>query len=223
MASGPRSWLTNKGYDALAGLEAGVIGALVMLAWFAIASPLIGSEWWAIPNLYASDTVARRGISTGPGIPTAVGAAVLTITGGLVGALAGLLRPRGRLVGLGVAIAWFLVSQAFLWRWTAPAVPYYASYPLLIAGFFLYGSVLGWHGHLRAWITGDAMPRRSLEPTPKATQAAAAPSSPAPMAVPQSDQQDIELGNSDGNTPPTSGNGAGLNRTGTEVPPPTSN
>jgi hypothetical protein len=55
------------------------------------------------------------------------------------------LTPGGRLFGLGVAIVWYALCYFFLWKKWAPLVLVYGSQPLLITGWFLFGSTLGWH------------------------------------------------------------------------------
>lgn len=116
-----------------------------MLAWFALIPPLMGEPWWFVPNLFASAICGERSVLAGPGLPTWAGSAVQLVSAGLVGALNGVLTPGGRLFGLGVAAAWYLACYFLLWKRLSPAVLWYGPQPVLIAGYFLYGSVLGWH------------------------------------------------------------------------------
>jgi hypothetical protein len=141
-------WLKKKWFDVLAGLEIGILGGLVMLAWFALSSPLIGQPWWTVPNLFASSMYTSRAVRFGPGTVTLFGAAVHLCLAGLVGAVAGIVTPGGRLFGLGLAVVWYLVCYMFLWKRIAPLLLLQASQPLMIAGYLLYGSALGWHPHI---------------------------------------------------------------------------
>jgi hypothetical protein len=131
--------------DLIVGIEVGVIGALVMLAWFAAASPIIGDPWWLIPNLFASHFYADHQVRGGAGMVTLVGSALHVILSGLVGAINGLSTPGGRLFGLGVAVLWYGFCYFFLWKRYAPLLLAHGSQPLLMIGWFLFGSALGWH------------------------------------------------------------------------------
>lgn len=143
-----KSWL-----DLWIGIEVGVIGALITLAWFALISPVLGQPWWFFINLFASQFYSVPEVRSGGGIITGVGGALHVVTSGMVGGINGLLTPGGRLFGLGVAILWYLVCYFFLWKRMAPMLPVYAPQPVLIAGWFLFGSALGWHPWFmaRAW------------------------------------------------------------------------
>jgi len=139
------TWLQRKTWHALAGLELGVVGGLIMMVWLALSAPLIGQPWWTTLNLLASHYYTHSVVRNGPGMATLSGMALQIVLGGAIGALVGILTPGGRLFGLGVALAWYLISYGLLWKRFAPMVPVYGSQPLLIVGFFLYGSALGWY------------------------------------------------------------------------------
>lgn len=132
----------------LVGIEAGIIGGLAMLALFALVTPLLGKPWWLIANLLASRLYTAPQVLMGPGIVTLVGAAYLLLGAGIVGAVNGLLTPGGRLFGLAVAASCYLFCYLFVWKRLAPLMLIYAPQPIVIAGFFLYGSAIGWHPHL---------------------------------------------------------------------------
>lgn len=148
MDSPGQPWLLRKALDFLVGVETGILGGLAMLAWFAVISLLTGHEWWAIPNLFAAD--AHRGaFSAGPGWTTLSGGAVHLFVAGVVGGVAGLFTPGGRLFGLGIAIVWYVLSILFLWKRFAPLVPIHVHYAVLMTAYFVYGSILGLHSSLR--------------------------------------------------------------------------
>lgn len=144
----PRTWAEKKALDVLVGIELGVLGGLLMLACFALSAPLIGESWWTILNLFASAHYSSLAVRYGPGIVTLSGCAIQLTLAGLVGGLDGFLTRGGRLFGLGVAFLWYFLSYEWLWSRYAPLLMLYAPQPLLMIGFFIYGSALGWHRHL---------------------------------------------------------------------------
>jgi hypothetical protein len=135
-------------WDVLMGLQLGVIGGVLMLAWFALISPVLGHPWWLIPNLFASHFYNTREVRFGPGIVTIVGAAMQIVTTGTVGFISGLVTPGGRLSGIGIAVVWYLFCILFLWKRIAPLLLLPAIQPMLWVGYFLLGSALGWRRHL---------------------------------------------------------------------------
>jgi hypothetical protein len=140
MADEQSSSEVKTGLDILVGIEAGVLGGLLMLLWFALITPLTGQPWWLIPNLIASKVYGQRADLLGPGMPTVFGAALQVVTAGLVGG--------NRLFGLFVACGWYLLCYLFIWKRVSPGLIPHAPAPVLMAGYFIYGSVLGWHPHL---------------------------------------------------------------------------
>lgn len=135
-------------WDLLYGLQLGVIGSVLMLAWFAIISPVLGYPWWLILNASASHFYNTRDVNLGPGVVTLVGIAVQIVASGIVGCLNGVTTPGGRLWGIAVAGAWYLFCYLFLWKRLAPLLLTHNIQPVLWAGYFILGSVLGWHQHL---------------------------------------------------------------------------
>lgn len=136
--------------DVLVGIEAGVLGGLVMLGCYVLAAPLLGQPWWSVPNLLGSCALHGGSVLSEPGAATWTGAAMQLTGAGVSGAINGLLTPGDRLFGLFVAAGWYLLCYLFLWKRIAPLMLVHASQPLVIAGYLLYGSVLGWHPQLRA-------------------------------------------------------------------------
>jgi len=139
--------------DLVVGIEVGVIAALLTLGWFALFSPIIGDPWWMIPNLLASHFYSDNQVRSGAGIVTLVGSAVHTILFGLIGAVNGVFSPGGRLFGLGLAIVWYGLCYFFLWKKWAPLLLVHGSQPILMTGWFLLGSTLGWH----PWFVAQAV------------------------------------------------------------------
>jgi hypothetical protein len=135
----------EKMLDALTGLELGILGGVLMLVWYALISPVLGQAWWTIPNLIASKYYTARIVRASPGMVTLSGCALHLVVAGLVGGVAGMITPGNRLFALGVALTWYLASYFYLWKRTSPMLPEYAWQPALAAGYFIYGSVLGYH------------------------------------------------------------------------------
>ncbi len=148
MDAGVRRSRGKSVWDILLGLQLGVIGAILMIIWFALISPILGHPWWFIPNLFASHFYNSRDVLLGPGIVTIVGIAVQIVTSGIVGSLNGLVTPGGRLSGIAAATTWYVFCLLFLWKRIAPLLLMQAIQPILWAGYFLLGSALGWHRHL---------------------------------------------------------------------------
>jgi hypothetical protein len=142
---------SDRHLDILVGIQAGVLGGLAMLACFALVSPLLGHPWWLIPNLLATHAYTRAMFQ--PGMATLVGGACLLLGAGIVGAVNGILTPGGRLFGLGMAAAAYLACYLLIWKRLAPLMLVHAPQPVVVAGFFVYGSVLGCHPHLRKQAT----------------------------------------------------------------------
>jgi hypothetical protein len=126
MGSGSESG--SKLFQAVAGLESGVLGGVFMLAWLALGSALEGRSVWRVSNLMAStfygDAALRRGFRW----TTLSGVALHVIMTATLGLLFGLAvsevasRSRVRLLGLGTGMAWYFVTLGVFWRHVNPVV-----------------------------------------------------------------------------------------------------
>jgi hypothetical protein len=138
--------------DALAGLQAGVLGALLMIGWLMLCSVSMRRSIWIVPNLFATIFYGPGAYqnqflrSSWPGI-----ALMLAIygVGGLVwGVLCGVLRQAERrppFLPLFGAIAGLLVYYIFfdlIWRHADPLIPLYAPDRQLQVAHVLWGIVL---------------------------------------------------------------------------------
>jgi hypothetical protein len=137
---------------ALAGIEAGIVGALILLGYLAL-----DSAWhrrsiraiWAVPNLLASTFYGESAYQPGFGAHTSAGLALLLALYGLLGALFGLVvrdhgsRARVMLFGLIFAAGWFFLSFDVLWKFVNRMVPMYSPDRAMLVGHLLYGGVLG--------------------------------------------------------------------------------
>ncbi len=156
---------------ALAGLEAGVLGGLVMLAWLALASTLERRSAWFVPNVLGSLFYGRAALRRSFGMTTISGLALHLFVAGTIGMLFGVLvgdsRNRVRVVLLGVlaGLTWYYFSQALLWRELGVLAVLYASARSLIVGHIFYGLVLGSYPVVLAGLkTRLAMPPVSAGP-----------------------------------------------------------
>jgi hypothetical protein len=148
-ASAGKSRLTLR--DALAGLEAGTLGTLIMIAWLLLCSVSAGYTIWIVPNLFAT-AIYGSGVyqnhflrASWPGI-----ALILAIygAGGMVwGTLCGAFMKSGqrpRFFALTGAIVGLIVYYFFnlIWKYADPLIPLYAPARALQVGHVFWGMAL---------------------------------------------------------------------------------
>jgi hypothetical protein len=137
---------------ALAGLQAGVSGALLMMVWSAVAALWSGRSIWTIPNLYATTLYGSDAYVNGLARSSWSGLALMIVvcgTGGIVwGIFRGIVwedrRPPFPLI-MGAAVGWgffFLLFRVVLSR-VNPLIPLYAPEPQAQIGYILWGLALG--------------------------------------------------------------------------------
>src|SRR2546427_13266923 len=123
MASGDYSSARSKINLVMAGLEAGVLGGLFMMAWLATLSLLQGRSIWSIPNLLASTFYGEAALRRGFRWTSLSGLALHVIVSAAAGLLFGFavsgIANRGRGMGLGFAagIAWDFLWVGLLWEY----------------------------------------------------------------------------------------------------------
>jgi hypothetical protein len=133
MPSGNDSGAGSRILQAIAGVESGVLGGVVMLGWLALLSLLQGRSIWSIPNLLASTFYGEAALRRGFRWTTLSGVAlhlIMTAAAGLVFGLAvGGIASRGRVMLLGLAsgMIWYFVSLGVFWKHVNPIVPLYGS------------------------------------------------------------------------------------------------
>ena len=133
----------------LAGIQAGVTGALALLAYLALDSAWHRRSVWTVPNLLASTFYGESAYRQGFGVRTSAGVALLFVIYGLLGALFGLvIRDHGTLLrvtlfGLIYGTSWFFLSFDWIWKHVNPLVPLYYPQRAMLIGHLLYGSVMG--------------------------------------------------------------------------------
>ncbi|MFN0102669.1 MAG: hypothetical protein ACKV2U_11335 [Bryobacteraceae bacterium] len=132
----------------LAGLESGILGAAVMIGWFAVDSLLERQYWWAMLNLWGASVYHNRVFSMGFGVATLAGASTHFFLHGLGGALWSLLAGRMsnywlHLIGSFVAAAvWYYLLMHAFWPAVAPVVSRITPLPATLLAYFLFGAAL---------------------------------------------------------------------------------
>ena len=133
---------------ALAGLETGIIGALLLLGWFILDALYQGQHWYAFPNLwstlfYGNDAFAKRA-----GWATVAGIAVHLTNLGFAGLIFGVIwRWNSRfwtslLAGLVWSLLWHWGMSVGLWKTFSPLVPRLMPQPATLLACFLFGVCL---------------------------------------------------------------------------------
>jgi len=143
-------------FDALlAGLQAGMVGALWMLGWFGLNDAWQRRSFWSSENLFASafygDAAIRRGFS----FPTLGGLALYLLLYSSLGAIFAVMarneaRPlRGLLLSLAFALAWYYASFHWLWKSAIPMVALLHPERPTILGHLIYGT---WLSRFRVYL-----------------------------------------------------------------------
>jgi hypothetical protein len=136
-------------YGLLAGLEAGIIAALVLLGWLALASAWYRHSIWTSANILATTFYGEAALGGVFTSRTLAGLALYLVLYGIVGALFGLAlasRESGlrlTLIGVLAGLGWYYLSFALLWRIINPLISLYTHRGPMIAGHMLYGALLG--------------------------------------------------------------------------------
>jgi hypothetical protein len=151
---------------ALAGLQAGVLGGVAMLACLAAFSGIGGRPIWIVPNLFGALFYDREVLRAGFDANTLAGLAVLVFLAGLIGILFGVAvrgtwkRLRVALLGVLCGLAWYYLSEAFLWRRFGVLGAVYGPPRSLMLAHLIYGSILASYpsglDSLRRHFSGDA-------------------------------------------------------------------
>ena len=161
---------------ALAGIQAGVGGTLVLLGYLALDSAWHRRSIWLVPNLLASTFYGEAAYQPRFGVRTSSGLALLLVLYGVLGALFGLVvrdqgsRLRMTLLGLIFGTGWFFLSFDVLWKYVNPMVRMYSPDRAMLVGHLLYGGLLGrrFPAYVRSMSAteGPAEPPTLPEPAP---------------------------------------------------------
>lgn len=134
---------------ALAGIQAGIVGALVLLGYLAVDSAWHRRSVWMVPNLLASTFYGESAYQAGFRVRTSAGLALLLVLYGLLGLLFALTvrdhgtRMRVLMAGLIYGTGWFFLSFDILWKHVNPLVHLYSPDRAMLVGHLLYGGALG--------------------------------------------------------------------------------
>ncbi len=146
--------LTDRTFNLLAGLQAGILGGLLMALWLALIAPVLGRPWWFILNFFASYTYDIRAVRDGAGMATLTGVAIQVFAGGMLGILMGLLASGSRVAGLVIGMTAYMICYGYLWKRYTPLLLYSVPQSLFVVGFFLYGSVLSFSSRIAGGLRG---------------------------------------------------------------------
>jgi hypothetical protein len=132
---------------ALAGLEAGVLGAVLMCGWLFLAGSWVRRSVWSVPNLFATTFYGPDAYANGFFRWSLAGMGLIVVLYGGLGILWGMiwqerqpafLRLAGAATGLGVYVLFF----DYIWPHANPLVALYAPNRQLQLAHVLWGIVL---------------------------------------------------------------------------------
>jgi len=132
----------------LAGLESGILGAAVMIGWFAVDSLIESQYWWAMLNLWGASVYHIRVFSMGFGVATLAGASTHFFLHGVGGALWSLLAAKianywlHLFCSFAAAAAWYWLLMYAFWPAVAPIVSRISPLPATLLAYFLFGAAL---------------------------------------------------------------------------------
>jgi hypothetical protein len=149
MEDGGRAPRNREAHCLLAGLEAGIVAALILLGWLALASAWYRRSIWTTANIMATTFYGEAALTQRFSSRTLAGLALYLVLYGIIGALFGLAVPtrapglRMTLTGVLVGLGWYYLSYALVWRNLNPLIILYTHGGPMLAGHVLYGGFLG--------------------------------------------------------------------------------
>jgi len=132
----------------LAGLQAGMLAVLWMLAWMGLSAVWQRRSFWTSENLLATTfyggTAVRDGFSASTASGLALYLLVYSILGGIFAAVIGLRLPTTRLLlaGMAAALGWYYLSFHYVWNAVSPLVPLLHAVRPNLVGHIIYGALL---------------------------------------------------------------------------------
>jgi hypothetical protein len=135
-------------YIPLAGLEAGTLGVLAMLAWLGASAAWQRRSFWTAANLMASTFYGDAAIHSGFARSTFSGLALYFSLYGALGALfAAAVQSRARgvpllLAGILFGVGWYYLSFALFWKRLSPLVWLLHSQRPTVVAHFIYGGMV---------------------------------------------------------------------------------
>ena len=133
----------------LAGLQAGMVGVLLMLAWLGTDAVWQQRSFWTAENLMASVFYGTRSIHSGFASRTLPGVALYLVLYSLLGALVAVVvrnrlrRPRTMLLCIVLALVWYYASFRWIWERVMPLVALLHAERPTVLGHLIYGLWLG--------------------------------------------------------------------------------
>ncbi|MES1260706.1 MAG: hypothetical protein ABUS49_03135 [Acidobacteriota bacterium] len=132
---------------ALAGLEAGVLGALLLIGWLMLGSIWLRHSVWSFPNLMAIALYGPDAYSNQFGRSSLAGCALLLVIYGLLGAFWGAIWKDRRnpfliLTGVLTGLAVYALFFGVIWKHACPLIALYAPDRQLEVAHILWGLVL---------------------------------------------------------------------------------
>ncbi len=180
----------------LAGLQAGCLGALLMIGWWLLGEALQRRSPWTIPNLLATTFYGEGAYRSGFFTSTWSGLAgplVVYCTTGVVFALAGKERKAGwvlLLVGAATGLALYWLFFGLTLRALNPLIQIYSPDRLLAVSHLLYGLALATYpGFARDLLPAAETPRVSEVEGPNVEVATPPDGERAGPDPPESDQE----------------------------------
>ena len=132
----------------LAGLQAGMLAVLWMLAWMGFTAMWQRRSFWTSENLLATTFYGGAAVRDGFTASTASGLAlyllVYSTLGGLIAAAVGLrLGPRRLLLAsIAAALGWYYISFHYVWKPVSPLIPLLHAVRPNLVGHIIYGAFL---------------------------------------------------------------------------------
>jgi hypothetical protein len=133
----------------LAGLQAGMLGALWMLAWLGVSSAWQNLGFWNSENLFATAFYGSDAVRSDFSLKTLPGLALYLLLYSLLGGIFALVvhnrvRPFRLILGaILFSLAWFYLSFHLIWKSAMPlAYLLYSDRPMVVA-HLIYGICVG--------------------------------------------------------------------------------
>jgi hypothetical protein len=133
----------------LAGLQAGMVGVLWMLAWLGVSASWQNQGFWNSENLFATLFYGSDAVRSDFSWKSLAGLALYLLLYSVLGAIFALaLRgraPSGRLVPIGIifALGWFYFSFHLIWKSVMPLAYLLSSDRPMMVGHLIYGACIG--------------------------------------------------------------------------------
>jgi len=154
----------------LAGLQAGMIAVLWMLAWMGSSSVWQRRSFWTAENLLASafygSAAVRQGFSTSTLSGLALYLLVYSVLGCLFAGAVRLKLPPGRLVlaSIAIALGWYYLSFHVIWKMLSPLIPLLHAERPTILGHVIYGAVVARFPRYLPGLTPSTAPGPAVNP-----------------------------------------------------------